>query len=102
MSFISNSENFTLGEGVYNNIHNNFIHNTFCGKRRHQEAVEEPTHERRRRGDENGIKVVLAKDLKLTLQIGSGAGYLLHTGKAKGRTVVVKVFDGGPTVREVF
>ncbi|KAJ6597693.1 hypothetical protein DFH09DRAFT_83731 [Mycena vulgaris] len=109
MSFISNSENFTLGEGVYNNIHNSFIHNTFYGKKRHREAIEdapgllsleEPTRKRRRREEEEGIKVIRNKHLKLTLELGSGPGYFLHAGEAKGRAVIVKVFNAGSTVRE--
>ncbi|KAJ6597596.1 hypothetical protein DFH09DRAFT_82834 [Mycena vulgaris] len=111
MSFISNSENFTLGEGVYNNIHGNFIHNTFYGKKRYREAIEdapdmlsleEPTRKRRRREEEesDGIKVIRNKHLKLTLELGSGPGYFLHAGETKGRAVIVKVFNAGPTVRE--
>ncbi|KAJ6597627.1 hypothetical protein DFH09DRAFT_82964 [Mycena vulgaris] len=111
MSFISNSENFTLGEGVYNNIHNNFVHITFYGKKRHREAIEdapdmlsleEPTRKRRRREEEEseGIKVIRNKHLKLSLELGSGPGYFLHAGEVKGRAVIVKVFNAGPTVRE--
>ncbi|KAJ6597632.1 hypothetical protein DFH09DRAFT_1304416 [Mycena vulgaris] len=108
MSFISNSENFTLGEGVYNNIHNNFIHNIFYGKKRHREAIkdapdmlslEEPTRKRCRR-EEEFHQVIRKKHLKLTPELGSGPGYSLHAGEAKGRAVIVKVFNAGPTVRE--
>ncbi|KAJ6597683.1 hypothetical protein DFH09DRAFT_1023016 [Mycena vulgaris] len=113
MSFISNADNVTLGEGVHNNIHgnfiNNFIHNTFYGKKRHREAIEdapdirsleEPTRKRRRPEEEEGIKVIRSKHLKLTLELGSGPGYFLHAGEAEGRAVIVKVFNAGPTVRE--
>ncbi|KAJ7613609.1 hypothetical protein DFH06DRAFT_144082 [Mycena polygramma] len=34
------------------------------------------------------------------MEIGSGPGYFLHTGETKGRAVIVKVFNLGPSVRE--
>ncbi|KAJ6597681.1 hypothetical protein DFH09DRAFT_1399342 [Mycena vulgaris] len=61
----------------------------------------EPSRKRRRR--EDGIKfrtVIQNKHLKLTLEIGCGPGYFLHTGEIKGRAVIIKVFNQGPTVRE--
>ncbi|KAJ6597574.1 hypothetical protein DFH09DRAFT_1399094 [Mycena vulgaris] len=110
MSFISNSEKFTLGDGVYNNIHSNFIHNAFYGKKRYREAIEgapdssfledEPARKRRRDEEEEGVKVIRNKHLKLTLEIGKGPGYFLHAGETKGRAVIVKVFSAGPAVRE--
>ncbi|KAJ7692852.1 hypothetical protein B0H17DRAFT_512436 [Mycena rosella] len=62
----------------------------------------ELSRKRRRRDSRSrdGIQVIRNKDLKLTLEIGSGPGYFLHTGKAKGRAVIVKVFNPGPTVQE--
>ncbi|KAJ6474101.1 hypothetical protein DFH09DRAFT_1215920 [Mycena vulgaris] len=60
--------------------------------------IEEPTRKRRRR---EKIKVIRDKHLKLNLQLGSGPGYFLHAGEVKGRAVIVKVFNAGPTVREV-
>ncbi|KAJ7481989.1 hypothetical protein FB451DRAFT_1237740 [Mycena latifolia] len=114
MSFVSNVDHLTLGEGVYNNIHGNYIvHNTFYGRKRnrnHEEiddepgslSIMEPTPKRCRREEnsQDGIKVVRRKHLKLTLEIGSGPGYFLHAGETKGRAVIVKVFNAGPTVRE--
>ncbi|KAJ7481986.1 hypothetical protein FB451DRAFT_1556124 [Mycena latifolia] len=112
MSFASNVRHLTLGEGEYNNIHGNYIvHNTFCEQRRpHEEigdgpgslSILEPTSKRCRREEvsEDGIKVIHNKDLKLTLEIGSGPGYFLHAGETKGRAVIVKVFNPGPTVRK--
>ncbi|KAJ7079907.1 hypothetical protein C8R44DRAFT_824576 [Mycena epipterygia] len=117
MSFISNASHFTLGEGVYNNIHNMTVHNTLRIKRkRHRGEIEgraqtwpdasallsliEPTRKRRRREEVDGIRVIRDKHLKLTLEIGSGPGYFLHTGEIKGRAVIVQVFNDRPTVRE--
>lgn len=44
MSFISNANHFSLGDGVYNNVAGdlNIIHNTFYGprKRNHYESDE--------------------------------------------------------------
>ncbi|KAJ7227501.1 hypothetical protein GGX14DRAFT_539425 [Mycena pura] len=111
MSFISNASNFTLGEGVYNNIQGNLVniavHKAFYGRKRHREEIEdgaellalgEPLRKRRRR--EDGIKVIRKKHLKVTGEIGSGPGYLLHFGETKGKAIIVKVFNAGPTVRE--
>jgi hypothetical protein len=46
-------------------------------------------------------QVIRSRHLKLTTEIGSGPGYFLHAGEAKGRAVIVKVFNAGPTVLEV-
>ncbi|KAJ7481944.1 hypothetical protein FB451DRAFT_139288 [Mycena latifolia] len=112
MSFISNADHFTLGDGVYNNIHGNLniVHNAFYGRKRHREeigdapdllSIMEPMHKRRREeGPEDGIKVIRNKHLKLSLEIASGHGYSLHAGENKGRAVILKVFNAGPTVRE--
>ncbi|KAJ7657628.1 hypothetical protein DFH06DRAFT_452214 [Mycena polygramma] len=64
--------------------------------------VLEPVRKRARRREhsEDGIKIIRNKHLKLTLEIGSGPGYFLHTGETDGRAVIVKVFNPGPTVRE--
>ncbi|KAJ6548773.1 hypothetical protein B0H19DRAFT_1162001 [Mycena capillaripes] len=111
MSFISNAGHFTLGEGVYTNIHGNLIHNTFYGRKRQREEIEdapgllalrEAPRKRRRQEEEGGIKVIRNKHLKLNLEIGSGPGYFLHVGEAKGRAVMVKVFNPGLTAREQF
>ncbi|KAJ7435732.1 hypothetical protein FB451DRAFT_250069 [Mycena latifolia] len=113
MSFILNADHFTLGEGVYNNIHGtgNIVHVHNYRKRRHREeigdvpgslSVMEPRRKRRRREEdsEDGIEVIRNKHLKLTLEIGSDPGYFLHAGEAKDRAVIVKVFNAGPTVRQ--
>ncbi|KAJ7481977.1 hypothetical protein FB451DRAFT_139611 [Mycena latifolia] len=112
MSFASNVGHLNLGDGVYNNVHGNYIvHNIFYGRKRHREEIDdgpgslsimEPTPKRRRREEdsEDGIKVLRNKDLKLTAEIGSGLGYFLHAGEIKGRAVIVKVFNPGPSVRE--
>ncbi|KAJ7913600.1 hypothetical protein B0H13DRAFT_471068 [Mycena leptocephala] len=111
MSFVSNVDHLTLGDGVYNNVHgnlSNIVHNTFYWRKRPHEQIGdapdllEPTRKRRQREEDSdhGVKVIRNKHLKLTLEIGSGPGYFLHTGETKGRTVIVKVFNSGPTVRE--
>ncbi|KAJ7651905.1 hypothetical protein B0H17DRAFT_1147501 [Mycena rosella] len=113
MSFISNVDHLTLGEGVYNNIHGNLniIHNTFYGQKRHREEIGDVPDllafmgsmrkcRRRREDSEDGIDIIQKKDLKVTLQIASGPGYCLHAGEAKGRAVIVKVFNPSATVRE--
>jgi hypothetical protein len=43
MSFLSNAENFSLGEGVYNNVHGTCIvtvHNHLSSARRQREEIE--------------------------------------------------------------
>ncbi|KAF8146011.1 hypothetical protein K438DRAFT_531190 [Mycena galopus ATCC 62051] len=114
MPFISNADNFTLGDGVYNNIHGdlNIVHNNFYGKKRHRDQIcnasavltsTEPARKRRRRAKDSAdeIKVIRKKHLKLTLQIGCGPGYFLHAGEIKGRAVIAKVFNAGATARQV-
>ncbi|KAJ6597723.1 hypothetical protein DFH09DRAFT_1132522 [Mycena vulgaris] len=107
-SFISNTDHVTLGDGAYNNICgnlNNIVNYHIYGRKRHGEkntnvpelSSTEPLPKCRRHA---GIKVIRNKYLKLKLEIGSGPGYLLHAGEAKGRAVIVKVFDGGPTQLE--
>jgi hypothetical protein len=43
MAFISDASNFTLGEGVYNNVHGNFVvhnvHNHVHGQKRRREEI---------------------------------------------------------------
>ncbi|KAJ7604376.1 hypothetical protein DFH06DRAFT_1349511 [Mycena polygramma] len=110
MSFVSNVDHLTLGNGVYNNVHGNLniTHNFYGRKRVHCDEIDigdapsllEPANKRRRRDSGNWVKVIRVEHLKLALQIGAGPGYLLHMGEVKGRAVVVKVFNSGPTVRE--
>ncbi|KAJ6557801.1 hypothetical protein B0H19DRAFT_121208 [Mycena capillaripes] len=101
MAFISNAENFTLGEGVYNNVHGNIVHNTFYGNKRRRAEIEGPlTSLEPLREEEDRIKVIRKKDVKLTAEIDSGPGYFLHTGEVKGRAVIVKVFNPRPAVRD--
>ncbi|KAJ7833578.1 hypothetical protein B0H13DRAFT_1914481 [Mycena leptocephala] len=106
-----------LGEGVYNNVHGNIIYNNFSNTKRRPEEIEGsspqavdgsdlllPTHrvkKRPRLREENGIKIIRSKHLKLIQEIGSGPGYFLHTGQHKSRAVIVKVFNRGPTVRQM-
>jgi hypothetical protein len=94
----------------------------FCSSDRPDTLLltQQPIPERRRRDseEEDGIQVcdglypgvrmvpdiqqvIQYRDLKLTGEIGSGPGYFFHSGQAKGRAVIVKVFNAGPTVREV-
>ncbi|KAJ6597710.1 hypothetical protein DFH09DRAFT_1356861 [Mycena vulgaris] len=112
MSFISNADHVILGDGFYNkddirgNLNNIVTYHIYRRKRHREEIADapelssiEPLPKRRRH---DGIKVIRNKYLKLNCEIGSGPGYLLHAGEAKGRAVIVKVYDGGPTVLEVF
>ncbi|KAJ7692843.1 hypothetical protein B0H17DRAFT_1179174 [Mycena rosella] len=107
MSFVSNADHFSLGDGVCNNIHGNFnVYSTFCGRKHHREEIEDtaallPMRKRHRQEDDSqdGIEIIPNRHLKLTLEIGSGPGYFLHAGEIKGRAVIVKVFNAGPTVR---
>jgi hypothetical protein len=46
-------------------------------------------------------QIIRKTHLKLTREIGSGPGYFLHAGRNKERAVIVKVFNPGPTAREV-
>ncbi|KAJ7157099.1 hypothetical protein C8R46DRAFT_419397 [Mycena filopes] len=123
MAFISNAENFTLGDGVYYNVHGSIIHthNHIYGSKRGREEIEdesgasvlpliEQTHKRRRlegaveRGLEAaaGLEIIDQEDLGLINQIGTGPGYLLHAGrnKKRNRAVTVKVFNNGPSTRQ--
>ncbi|KAJ6553298.1 hypothetical protein B0H19DRAFT_1263694 [Mycena capillaripes] len=117
MSFISNAAHVTLGDGVYNNVSGdlNIIHHTFCGtqRKRGRNEIDDtpdslhisgaPARKRRRRDEDtkDGIEIIQTKHLKLALEIGSGHGYFLHAGQIKGQAVIIKVFNEGPTVREL-
>ncbi|KAJ7481010.1 hypothetical protein B0H11DRAFT_2280302, partial [Mycena galericulata] len=111
MSFISNADNFTLGDGVYNNVHGNIVHNNFYIENAHRRVPEldgekslrlkYPAAKRRRRQREtDGVKIIRNKQIKLTCEIGSGPGYCFHAGEYKGRATIVKVFNADPTMRE--
>ncbi|KAJ6458561.1 hypothetical protein C8R47DRAFT_1328197 [Mycena vitilis] len=107
MSFVSNVDHLALGEGVYNNIHGNMnVYPTLAYGRKRLYDFESDQRvllagkRRRRTEDEDGIKIIRRNHLKLSLEIGSGPGYFLHVGETKGRAVIVKVFNHGPTSRE--
>ncbi|KAJ7852157.1 hypothetical protein B0H13DRAFT_2084496 [Mycena leptocephala] len=110
MSFLSSAENFSLGEGVYNNVHGTcIVHNHLYSAKRQREEIEDGPdgqelqgnrRKRRRREDDDDIEIIPTKHLKLTCEIGSGPGYFIHAGENKGRAVIVKVFNAGPNVRE--
>ncbi|KAK7022535.1 hypothetical protein R3P38DRAFT_2710484 [Favolaschia claudopus] len=108
MAFISNADNFTLGEGVYNNVHGNLVNHTihnhlYPSKKRYRAAIEdgwvsstEGSSNKRRKPEpqaEGDIKILREKNLTLTREIGSGPGYFIHSGKSKGRALIVKVFN---------
>ncbi|KAJ7334730.1 hypothetical protein DFH08DRAFT_292102 [Mycena albidolilacea] len=103
MSFIENASHFSLGDGVYTNVHGN-IYNFYNSKRRREEIEDgsdlvlltRRAGKRRRLNEDVGIKIIRSKKLKLIREIGGGPGYLLHTGQKKGDTVIVKVFNPGP------
>ncbi|KAK7022521.1 hypothetical protein R3P38DRAFT_2533290 [Favolaschia claudopus] len=108
MAFISNASNFTLGEGVYNNVHGNLVNHTvhnhlYLSKKRYRAAIEGERHAKRRKLDaraEGGIKILREKNLTLTREIGSGPGYFLHSGGSKGRALIVKVFNRTADARQ--
>ncbi|KAJ7824454.1 hypothetical protein B0H14DRAFT_3874873 [Mycena olivaceomarginata] len=112
MSFISNADHLTLGEGVYNNVHGNIVHNVQYvhnyGRKRHREEIEDGPNSRllkgasnkRRRRDDHGLKIIRTKHLKLTREIASGPRYFLHAAENNGRAIIVKVFNAGPSVRD--
>ncbi|KAJ7784186.1 hypothetical protein B0H16DRAFT_291373 [Mycena metata] len=102
MSFISNADNFTLGEGTYINVQGSYhVHINNGTKRRRDETEGRSRHDNRRQLEENGFKLIRQKNLQLIRQIGGGPGYLLHAGRHKERTVTVKVFNGSnPMARQ--
>ncbi|KAJ7935246.1 SCA7, zinc-binding domain-containing protein [Mycena leptocephala] len=112
MSFISDTDHVTLGEGVYNNIHgnlNNVTNNHFYyGRKRRWVEIEDAPEfplmdrepQRRRREELDGVKVIRNKHINLITEIRSTPGFFIHTGEAKGRAVIVKVFNRSPTARE--
>ncbi|KAJ7250399.1 hypothetical protein C8J57DRAFT_683753 [Mycena rebaudengoi] len=101
MSFISNAAHFTLGEGVYNNVPNGDVYINYFGKKRGREEIYVDSPRKRHREKEDaGPKILRIKHIKLTREIGSGPGYLLHAGTNRSRAVIVKVFNSGNTARE--
>ncbi|KAJ7613984.1 hypothetical protein FB45DRAFT_260281 [Roridomyces roridus] len=106
MSFISNANGITLGEGTFNNVHGNLVNIFHDGRRAdlgdlpHISEMGDLKRKPRRETEIDGLKVIRDKYLDLVLEIGSGPGYFLHAGEFKGRAVIVKVFNAGPTVRE--
>ncbi|KAJ7613963.1 hypothetical protein FB45DRAFT_1008768 [Roridomyces roridus] len=94
MAFISNASGFSLGEGTFNNIHGNL--NIYHGTKRRREGNQDTLP----RENQDGLKIIRDKNLRLTLEIGRGPGYLLHAGKIKDRAVIVKVFNAGKNARE--
>ncbi|KAJ6560097.1 hypothetical protein B0H19DRAFT_109104 [Mycena capillaripes] len=55
---------------------------------------------KRRRREEDGIKIIQSEDITLISEIGSGPGYFLHVGRNEGRVIIVRVFNRNPTVRQ--
>ncbi|KAJ7649787.1 hypothetical protein FB45DRAFT_1017232 [Roridomyces roridus] len=104
MSFISNANGVTLGEGTFTNVQGNL--NIYPGVKRRREDSEdlhvfgERKRKQRRKEDREGMKIIRNENLSLVFEIGHGPGYLLHAGKIKGRAVIVKVFDAGRNARE--
>ncbi|KAK6971725.1 hypothetical protein R3P38DRAFT_2586708, partial [Favolaschia claudopus] len=46
------------------------------------------------------FQIIRNKNLQLIDEIGSGPGYFMHTGKCKGQSVIVKVFNAGVGARK--
>ncbi|KAJ6560107.1 hypothetical protein B0H19DRAFT_109191 [Mycena capillaripes] len=55
---------------------------------------------KRRRQEEDGIKIIQSEDITLISEIGSGPGYFLHVGRNEGRATIIRVFNRSPTVRQ--
>jgi hypothetical protein len=47
------------------------------------------------------LQIFRNKNINLIHEIRSGPGYFLHTGQNKGRAVIFKIFNPGPTVQQV-
>ncbi|KAJ6469200.1 hypothetical protein C8R47DRAFT_1078103 [Mycena vitilis] len=127
MAFISNTEHVTLGDGVFNNVQGNLVHNVhnhFYGMPDYAGAIEAdngPRGQVQAEGDgielreprmrtavedddeeeeDDEIEIIRWKQIKVTQEIRGGSGYYLHAARHKGRAVVVKVFNPGPRARE--
>ncbi|KAJ7623966.1 hypothetical protein DFH06DRAFT_1305328 [Mycena polygramma] len=110
MAFISNAHNFTLGDGVYNNVHGNLVYNNnYYGPNvrragsdltRLGSTRKSPTRKKHRQHDGTGLKIIRYEDVKPVREILNGAGYFLHAAHHKGCAVIVKVFNPGPDVQE--
>ncbi|KAF8170717.1 hypothetical protein K438DRAFT_1853827 [Mycena galopus ATCC 62051] len=102
MSFIENASHFSLGDGVYTNVHGN-IYNFYSTTP--LKALEDESQlsrltqrvEKACRLNDDGLEIIPSKDLKLIREIGSGPGYFLHAGQNKGHAVIVKVLNSGPS-----
>ncbi|KAJ7748735.1 hypothetical protein B0H14DRAFT_3167061 [Mycena olivaceomarginata] len=60
----------------------------------------QPVGKRQRLEKCYGIKIFGNKNIKLIHEIRSGPGYFLHTGQNKGRAVIFKIFNPGPTAQQ--
>ncbi|KAJ7604820.1 hypothetical protein DFH06DRAFT_274380 [Mycena polygramma] len=123
MAFITNAENFTLGDGVYNNVHGDLVHhvhNHFYGIQDYGGLIEgshglqreegdresvagtaiEASRQRREDEEEDEVEIIRRKHIKFVSEIGCGPGYLLHAGLHEGRAVIIKVFNPSPDVGE--
>ncbi|KAK6966529.1 hypothetical protein R3P38DRAFT_2590762 [Favolaschia claudopus] len=109
MAFISNANNFTLGDGVYNNVHGNLINHTviYLGQASlSTETISDGNTSLRKQNIKESsrwtsLQIIRENHLTLLRQIGSGPGYFLHSGESKGRAMIVKVFIRGADARKV-
>ncbi|KAJ7821455.1 hypothetical protein B0H14DRAFT_2599218 [Mycena olivaceomarginata] len=74
--------------------------NFFGTKKHHLEETTQPVGKGQRLKKRYGIKIFRSKNIKLIHEIRSGPGYFLHTGQNKGRAVIFKIFNPGPTVQQ--
>ncbi|KAJ7182452.1 hypothetical protein C8R43DRAFT_940606 [Mycena crocata] len=108
MAFIANSDNVTLGDGVYNNV----LTLLCCPialiamlslEGLHELGLSLTTNKRHRHEEPQwlaGLQIIRNEHLKLICELGSGPGYFLHAGQNKTRAVIVKVFKEAPTAEE--
>ncbi|KAJ7871803.1 hypothetical protein B0H14DRAFT_3567952 [Mycena olivaceomarginata] len=75
--------------------------NFFGTKKHHLEETTRPVRKRQRLEKRYGIKIFRSKNINLIHEIRSGPGYFLHTGQNKGRAVIFKIFNPGPTAQQV-
>ncbi|KAJ6478473.1 hypothetical protein C8R47DRAFT_632283 [Mycena vitilis] len=114
MALVSDVDHVALNGGEFTSVQGNLVNNhnvvyntfnygtkRFCELESGDSDVPHHRPRKRQRQENFGIQAIGLDDLKLTREIGSGAGYFLHDGQAKGRAVIIKVFNSGPTARQL-
>ncbi|KAJ7705628.1 hypothetical protein B0H16DRAFT_1011634 [Mycena metata] len=88
----SKSRHFTVNAGVCNNVNGSMYNYTTIVGDSERDGLEDY--------EPDEIELIPRRDIKLRQEIGSGPGYLLHSGTKRGRAVIVKVFNTHPNARE--